>query len=125
MKIEIISTSSQVNTILLQEQERREAENERHTKLFILHKCDNPSCVNPNHLIPGTKGDNFNDVLKRSSGTSKRLKEQDVKDIKDYLSIHKNYGEAQKLAKIYNVHPRTIGRIKRNKTWSYLPSIGA
>lgn len=31
--------------------------------LMILHKCDNPTCVNPNHLMMGTMKDNVHDML--------------------------------------------------------------
>lgn len=32
----------------------------------ILHKCDNPNCVNPNHLFPGTLKQNTQDMLEKN-----------------------------------------------------------
>lgn len=37
--------------------------------MLALHKCDNPSCVNPDHLFLGTNADNAQDKMRKGRAT--------------------------------------------------------
>ena len=60
--------------------------------LWVLHKCDNPVCVNPAHLFLGTASDNCKDMLakgrarpktsKGSAHANSKLTEDLVRDIR-------------------------------------------
>lgn len=41
---------------------------------IIRHKCDNPSCINPKHLLQGTHQENMQDLYKRNSIGVERIK---------------------------------------------------
>jgi len=93
---------------------------------LVLHKCDNPKCVNPDHLFLGTHQDNMDDCVKKGrsargskSGRSK-LNEEQVLEIKKKLAEPHYYHKVRDLAKEYNVHDVTIYSIKKGRTWSHV-----
>ncbi len=87
--------------------------------LYVLHKCDNPKCVNPSHLFLGTQQDNMHDMINKNRkakgenhGNNKLTwdKVTQIRNLKGKLT-------QRKIAEKFNVNYTTIGRIHRNETW--------
>jgi len=92
--------------------------------LFVLHKCDNPSCVNPDHLFLGTQRANMRDRMKKwrhvygEKSKASKLTESQVFDIWK----NKNSENAGIVAKRYNVSRSCIQAIWVGKNWRWLTS---
>ena len=87
---------------------------------IIRHTCDNRHCVNPNHLILGTKYDNSIDSVKRNRQGHQKLNEEAVKVIKWMLKYKNKYGLASKLARLYGVSANAIYEIKKGRCWTWI-----
>ena len=91
----------------------------------VRHKCDNPGCVNPAHLLTGTHADNNQDKVDRgrqSKGECAKqsnLTEADVKHIRS-VAVKGYGGNIRALAKQYNVSKESIRSIIKRKTWSHI-----
>lgn len=88
----------------------------------VLHRCDNPACVNPDHLFLGSVQDNMRDkVLKRRqrkglNHPSCDLSESEVRSIKRLLS---EGGMMQKdIAATFCVSQSTVSEIKHGKRFA-------
>ena len=92
-------------------------------ELSILHKCDNPPCMNPRHLFTGTRADNCRDMGRKGRASrgseqwNSKLKEEDIPRIRALRAKGKFYKE---IAVKFNVHPVTIGDIFRSTTWKHI-----
>lgn len=99
--------------------------------LLVLHKCDNPACVRPDHLFLGTHKDNVHDMLNKGRGNplvgskhqNSKLTERAV------IFMRKNYitgkdrsftGNLRELAGKFNVSKMTALNAIRGKTWTHV-----
>jgi DNA-binding CsgD family transcriptional regulator len=91
--------------------------------MLVCHSCDNPSCVNPEHLFLGTNINNMQDMIEKGrqckgeSKSNSKLTEEEVSEIRMLL----NNGLSNKeVAIIFNVSDMTISGIKTNRTWKHV-----
>jgi hypothetical protein len=92
--------------------------------LHIRHTCDNPSCVNPNHLLPGVAADNMQDKVDRDrqqrgeNVNGARLTEKLVRHIR--VLYESNIWNQTELAVMYGVSLGTINDAILRKTWKHV-----
>jgi hypothetical protein len=93
--------------------------------LCVLHICDTPSCVRPDHLFLGSNQDNVNDKLSKnrhprgSQCVNNKLSDEEVIEIKK-AQLNYYWGQNNDLAHFYKVSNRTISDIKIGKRWSHI-----
>lgn len=95
--------------------------------LSVCHKCDNPLCVNPDHLFLGTHQDNMNDMMNKGRSNCIGVNQVGEKNKHakltwdDVYTIRRLYSEGNETLKSlgnrYGVHLATIGYIIQNKSW--------
>ena len=80
----------------------------------VCHTCDNPSCVNPEHLFLGTQSDNMKDMLNKDRSGAAKLTIQLVSEILMWLKLGYTVVD---IAASYNVSYSAISHIKNGRSW--------
>lgn len=92
--------------------------------LVVMHKCDTPRCVNPEHLALGTQADNVQDM--RNKGREKKrglpgsehgmskLTDAQVREIRS----SKESGPA--IAKRLSISTTTVYDVRNRKIWTHI-----
>lgn len=87
---------------------------------ILCHRCDVPSCVNPDHLFVGTHKDNSLDMVKK--GRSAKGQKVCLSVLTEDLvrQIRAEVGTYADIAAKYNIHPGTARQVILRETWRHV-----
>lgn len=103
--------------------------------MSVLHRCDIPECVNPDHLFLGTQGDNVRDCVDKGRNKncaterpelicrgelqgSSKLTSEDVLYIRSHHD--RKYGTSKRLGDMFGVTSAAISAIITRKNWRHI-----
>jgi len=95
----------------------------------VMHTCDNPSCVNPDHLMQGTQLENMQDKMMKGrhrtgihigmKGEDNPSAKLDIETVKEIRNYHiENSISLSELAIKYNISKSQAQRIINGASWS-------
>jgi len=90
--------------------------------MCVLHRCDNPPCVNPGHLFIGTKKDNTHDCMSKNRFAVGERKPESKLTEAEVLAIRASAERGRRLAERYGVSPSTVCEIRKGRKWKHLLS---
>lgn len=96
--------------------------------LHVLHKCDNPSCVNPDHLFLGTDNDNVQDMMKKGRNPNREgsnngraiINEEIVRYIRKRYVCRSFVDGAPAIARDLGLDTSVVYRIAHRQLWDHV-----
>lgn len=89
--------------------------------LHVCHKCDNPPCVNPEHLFVATASENHLDMWRKGRGQWGQKNGKSILTLNKVRKIRSEYkgerGSITKIANKYGITHSAISNIVNNKSW--------
>ena len=89
----------------------------------VLHKCDNPLCVNPDHLFLGNQWSNMRD--RDSKNRQNRGENHGMCKLTEpqALAVLNDKRPQKEIASDYGISVPTVSDIKRGHSWKHLPRV--
>jgi hypothetical protein len=98
------------------------ANNDLHDYDYVLHSCDNPSCVNPLHLRAGTQSENIKEACDKGRKTPPIFFGKDnpkskltIEKVK-FIRANPQLGHKE-IANMFGLSPNCIRGVRIGRTW--------
>lgn len=89
--------------------------------VFVCHSCDNPSCVNPNHLFLGNQKINMDDRQNKGrQAKGEKISILSISDVLEIKSLIKKKIPRRTIASMFGVGSTTITNIATGRSWSWV-----
>lgn len=87
---------------------------------LACHRCDTPSCVNPDHIFAGSHADNSQDMASKKRGTLGELNRHSKLTSTQVSDIIKDHRSAKIIAADYGICEKTVRNYKSGRTWGHI-----
>jgi hypothetical protein len=93
--------------------------------LFVCHHCDNPRCVNPGHLFPGTVTDNSRDMVgkgrqARAEGADNPNAKLSAAEVREGIRLREAGVPRREVAGRFGISERMVSWITTGRSWKCL-----
>ena len=88
--------------------------------MLVCHKCDNPKCVNPEHLFLGTPKDNLMDMVKKGRSLKGEINPNSKLTEEIVKKIRRSKKSREFLSEKYEVSVCTIRDAQNGRTWKHI-----
>ena len=86
--------------------------------MIVMHKCDNPACVNPEHLSLGTLSQNSMDRDSKHRTPTARLTDRQVQSIRGLRGV-----EPRLVAAAFGITKQHVCAIQLRKAWKQVEEV--
>lgn len=91
---------------------------------IVCHTCDNPRCVNPNHLFAGTLQDNQADMMAKQRNVRGKAHPRAILTERQVTQIREMYATGKytqkRLGALFGVSKTLVGRVVRHDMWRHV-----
>lgn len=84
--------------------------------MWVLHKCDNPICINPEHLFLGFPKDNTDDMVGKGRNNFRGMAEYSDEIVLRAIHLRKSGKTHKEISKILNIPMGTVNSFYRRNS---------